>query len=171
MKLGMEPMAQVRERDRRRSALSWALGLRGTVVVLCAIYYVAIGAQAVFGAAAPWMLGALLIALYIYSIWIAAREPDLPTDIDINNPVLPPTWPTVKAGMHFLIPVGVLLWCLMVEELSPGLAAFWAIVAQVMLDDDAAPVIELFREQRTSARVHARRCGRSSAAATTARAT
>jgi len=40
--------------------------------------------------------------------------------------VLPPTWPTVKAGLHFLIPVGVLIWCLMVEEMSPGLSAFWA---------------------------------------------
>ena len=57
-------------------------------------------------------------------MWVAARQPDLPTEIDVKNPVLPPTWPTVKAGLHFLIPVGVLIWCLMVEELSPGLSAF-----------------------------------------------
>ncbi len=47
-------------------------------------------------------------------------QPDMPTEIDVKNPMLPPTWPTVKAGLHFLIPVGVLIWCLMVEELSPG---------------------------------------------------
>ena len=34
--------------------------------------------------------------------------------------MLPETWPTVQAGLHFLIPIGVLLWCLMIEELSPG---------------------------------------------------
>ena len=124
--------------NRQRAVLSWALGLAGTIAALCAIYYVAIGTQAVFGGAAPWILGALLIALYIYSTWVAAREPDLPVDIDVDNPVLPPAWPTVKAGMHFLIPIGVLLWCLMVEELSPGLSAFYAIVAQVISDDDAA---------------------------------
>jgi hypothetical protein len=39
---------------------------------------------------------------------------------------LPPAWPTFKAGLHFLLPVVVLVWCLMVELLSPGLAAFYA---------------------------------------------
>ena len=145
MRLGMEPMAKVRERTKKAAVLSWALGLAGTIAVLCAIYYVAIGTQAVFGAAAPWILGGLLIALYVYSTWVAAREPDLPVDIDVNNPVLPPTWPTVKAGMHFLIPIGVLLWCLMVEELSPGLSAFYAIVAQVILMATQRPLVELFR--------------------------
>ena len=27
----------------------------------------------------------------------------------------------MRAGLHFFIPIVVLLWCLMVEELSPGL--------------------------------------------------
>ena len=34
--------------------------------------------------------------------------------------------PTIKAGLYFLLPVVVLVWCLTVERLSPGLAAFWA---------------------------------------------
>ena len=37
---------------------------------------------------------------------------------------LPPAGPTFKAGLHFLLPVVVLVWCLMVELLSPGLSAF-----------------------------------------------
>ena len=148
MRLGMEPMAKVRDRTISAALLSWGLGLAGTVAVCGAIYYVAIGAQALFGAAAPWILGALLTALYIGSTWIAAREPDLPVDIDINNPLLPPAWPTVKAGVHFLIPIGVLLWCLMVEELSPGLSAFYAIVAQVILMMTQRPLIELFRGKK-----------------------
>ncbi len=86
---------------------------------------------------------------FIYSTWVAAREPDLPVDIDIDNPVLPPAWPTVKAGMHFLIPIGVLLWCLMVEEFSPGLSAFYAIVAQVILMATQRPLIELFRGKKS----------------------
>ena len=149
MRLGMEPMAKVRERTASAALLSWALGLAGTIAAFGAIYYVAIGTQMAFGAAAPWILGALLIALYIYSTWVAAREPDLPVDIDIDNPVLPPAWPTVKAGMHFLIPIGVLLWCLMVEELSPGLSAFYAIVAQVILMTTQRPMIEFFRGKKS----------------------
>ena len=63
MRLGMEPMAKVRERTARAAVLSWALGLAGTIAVLCAIYYVAIGTQAVFGAGRAMDSGALLIAL------------------------------------------------------------------------------------------------------------
>ena len=148
MRLGMQPMAKVRERTARAALLSWGLGLAGTIAVLCAIYYVAIGTQAIAGSAAPWILGALLIALYLYSTWVAAREPDLPVDIDVDNPVLPPTWPTVKAGMHFLIPIGVLLWALMVEELSPGLSAFYAIVAQIVLMVTQRPLVEFFRGKK-----------------------
>ena len=148
MKLGMQPMAKVRERSFSSALKSWGLGLSGTIAVCGAIYYVAIGARMAFGDAAPWVLGGLLLALYVYSVWVAAREPDLPVEIDVENPVLPPAWPTVKAGVHFLIPVGVLLWCLMVEELSPGLSAFWAIVMQIVLMATQRPLIEFFRGRK-----------------------
>jgi len=145
MRLGMKPISRVRDRSASSALLSWGLGIAGTVAAVGAIYYVALGAQALFGAAAPWILAALLAALYIGSAWVAAREPNLPTEIDVNNPVLPPAWPTVKAGLHFLIPIGVLLWCLMVEELSPGLSAFYAIVTQIVLMATQRPLIQFFR--------------------------
>ncbi|MGH6610886.1 MAG: TRAP transporter permease [Burkholderiaceae bacterium] len=148
MRLGMEPMARVRDRSLSAALMAWGLGMAGTIVVCGAIYYIAIGTQMAFGDAAPWILSALLIAGYIYSTWVAARQPDLPVDIDVNNPVLPPTWPTVKAGLHFLIPIGVLLWCLMVEELSPGLSAFYAIVAQIALMATQRPLTALFRRSK-----------------------
>jgi len=148
LKLGLEPTARERDRSMVNRLQSWGLGLAGSAVALGVIYYVALGAQAMFGAAAPYVLGGLLTALYVYSVWVAARQPDLPVEIDVNNPVLPPTWPTVKAGLHFLIPVGVLIWCLMVEELSPGLSAFWGVTAQILLMATQRPLIALFRRQR-----------------------
>jgi TRAP transporter 4TM/12TM fusion protein len=147
LKLGLEPTARERERSMMNRLQSWGLGLAGTAVALGVIYYVALGAQAMFGGAAPYILGALLTALYVYSVWVAAKQPDLPVEIDVNNPVLPPTWPTVKAGLHFLIPVGVLIWCLMVEELSPGLSAFWGVTAQILLMATQRPLIALFRRK------------------------
>jgi TRAP transporter 4TM/12TM fusion protein len=51
----------------------------------------------------------------------------------------------VKAGLHFLIPIGVLIWCLMVEELSPGLSAFWGVLTQVLLMATQRPMIAFFR--------------------------
>jgi TRAP transporter 4TM/12TM fusion protein len=41
---------------------------------------------------------------------------------------LPETGPTVKAGLYYLLPVIVLVWCLTVERLSPGLSALYASV-------------------------------------------
>ncbi|APV52523.1 C4-dicarboxylate ABC transporter [Betaproteobacteria bacterium GR16-43] len=133
LKLGMMPFAPGRERTVRESITGWGLGLSGTIVVCCIIYFVAEGVKHFTGAAAPWILGFLLAGLYVYSIRVAAREPDLPLDVDVVNPVLPERWPTVKAGLHFLIPIGVLIWCLMVEELSPALSAFYATATLMVL--------------------------------------
>jgi TRAP transporter 4TM/12TM fusion protein len=147
LKLGIEPAARERDRTMRDRFVSWGLGLSGSVIVMALVYYVALGAKATFGEAAPYVLGLLLAALYVYSVRVAARQPDLPTEIDVRNPVLPPTWPTVKAGLHFLIPVGVLIWCLMVEEMSPGLSAFWGVTTQVLLMATQRPLLAAFRRQ------------------------
>jgi TRAP transporter 4TM/12TM fusion protein len=148
LKLGMEPFAPGRMRTPRERIVGWALGLSGTIAVCAAIYYVAEATKSFAGAAAPWILGFLLAALYVWSVRVAAREPDMPLDIDVDNPVLPERWPTVKAGMHFLIPVGVLVWALMVEELSPALAAFWATVTLIALMLSQRPLISFFRGKR-----------------------
>lgn len=149
IKLGLEPTASARERPFQQKLTSWGLGVSGSVIVCSLIYWVAEGAKNLFGpVVAPWVLGALLTALYVYTVRVAARCPDLPQDIDVENPVLPETWPTVKAGLHFLIPIGVLIWCLMIEELSPALSAFWATVTLMALMVTHHPLTSFFRGQR-----------------------
>ena len=147
LKLGLEPTARARGRTLSRRAMGWGLGISGTIVVCSLIYFVAQAAKQAFGAAAPWILAAALAALYVYSVYVAAKCPDLPTDIDVNDPVLPDTWPTVKAGLHFLIPIGVLIWCLMIEELSPALSAFWATATLIVLMATQRPLRVLFRNK------------------------
>jgi TRAP transporter 4TM/12TM fusion protein len=145
LKLGLEPTAKARARTPVQKLTAWGLGVAGTVLACGAIYYVAEAVKALLGAAAPWALGLLLAALYVYSVWVAARCPDLPSDIDVEHPLLPDTWPTVKAGLHFLIPIGVLIWCLMIEELSPALSAFWATASLLALMATQHPLTKLFR--------------------------
>ena len=147
LKLGMQPMAQARKRTPQQKLIAWGLGISGTIVVCSLVYFIALGVQNAFGAAAPWILGVLLAALYVYTVYVASKCPDLPPDIDVNNPVLPETWPTVKAGLHFLIPIGVLIWCLMIEELSPALSAFWATVILMVLMATHRPLTSFFRKQ------------------------
>jgi TRAP transporter 4TM/12TM fusion protein len=151
LKLGMQPMVAGRVQTLRQRTLGWALGLSGSIAVCGGIYFVAKGTAALFGTAAPWILGALLAAGYVWTVYLAAQCADLPVDIDVNHPVQPETWPTVKAGLHFLIPIGTLIWCLMIEELSPALAAFWATAMLTGLMITHRPLTVLFRRQRGAA--------------------
>ena len=101
-----------------------------------------------FGPSAGWVLTLLTAGGYLALLAYSARFPDLPVD-DPRAPIirLPELWPTVRAGLHFLVPLVVLLWCLMVEELSPGLSAFWA-TATVMATVIVQPLLlVLFRRQ------------------------
>jgi len=156
LKLGLDPTARARERPFSQKLLGWGLGISGTILVCGAIYFVAEATKRLLGAAAPWALGGLLAALYVMAVRVAAKCPDLPPDIDVEHPVLPDTWPTVKAGMHFLIPIGVLVWCLMIEELSPSLSAFWATAALLVLMATQYPLTAFFRGMRPGAAQPAR---------------
>src|SRR5690606_5114164 len=91
-------------------------------------------------------------ALYVCAVRLASRAPDLPESIDLRNPVLPPAWPTVQAGLHFLIPIGVLIWCLLIEQLSPATAAFWATATLVGLMLTQPALTRHFRGARAARR-------------------
>jgi TRAP transporter 4TM/12TM fusion protein len=145
LKLGLEPFAPGRARTARERAIGWGLGVSGTIAVLCAIYFVVEAAKNLLGAATPWVLGFLVAAVYVGVLRVAAKCPDLPVDIDVKNPVLPETWPTVKAGLHFMIPFVMLIWCLMIEELSPALSAFWATLSLLFIMATQRPLTAFFR--------------------------
>ena len=147
LKLGMNPTAVRRPRPLGSRLLGWGFGLSGTIVVCALIYWIALGVQGLFGSNAIWIIGGLLLVTHIALLWDAARNPDLPQDIDIDNPVLPDTWPTVRAGLHFLLPIGVLIWCLMIEQLSPALSAFWATSTLIVLMATQRPIVAFFRRK------------------------
>jgi TRAP transporter 4TM/12TM fusion protein len=67
---------------------------------------------------------------------------------DPNQPVtsLPLPGPTIKAGLHFILPVVVLVWALMVERLSPGLSAFWGAVFMIFILLTQRPLFAFFRK-------------------------
>jgi len=101
----------------------------------------------------PWVMGAITVVAYIFLAKLSSAYPDLVLD-DPNSPVLqlPETKPTVMAGLHFLLPVIVLIWCLMVERLSPGLSAFYATILMIFILLTQRYVFAFFRDQTTSGR-------------------
>ncbi len=148
LKMGMQPILQTVHRPWRVRLMRNAVGIAGSIVVVCAVYYLLQAIKALMGAAAPYAATAVVVGLYLFSVQQAAGCPDLPDDIDIDDPKPLQTWPTVRAGLHYLMPIAVLIWCLMVEEMSPALSAFWAVTVLIVLMLTQRPLIAMFR--RTS---------------------
>lgn len=93
-----------------------------------------------------WVVAVLLVLAYVFLVKFCSGFPDLELD-DPNEPVvrLPEAGPTIKSGLHYLLPVGVLIWCLMVERLSPSLSAFWATALMIFILLTQRTLTALFR--------------------------
>ena len=149
LKLDMQPIIRRHEKPWRTRLMRTAFGVSGTIALACVLYYVLSAIDYLLGAAAPYATTAVVVALYLAATYMAARSEDLPEDIDIDNPRPLDTWPAVRAGLHYLLPIGTLIWCLMIEEMSPSLAAFWAIVVLLALMATHRQLIDAFRGKRT----------------------
>ena len=131
-----------------QSLLSFVGTILG-LMILSGIVYFGIGwMKDVFGDGAIAIVGILTLIIYILLIWYGTEYPELEMD-DPNSDVLelPETGPTVKAGLHFLLPIVVLVWCLVVERFSPGLAAFWAALFMIFIVITQRPLKSFFRKQ------------------------
>ncbi|WP_050527857.1 TRAP transporter permease [Pseudorhodobacter aquimaris] len=126
------------------------IGMAFTIAVICgvslAVYYGMGWIRPAFPAAAGYIIFAFLTAVYVGLLAIAAREEPLKLD-DPNEPVtkLPLPGPTVRAGLHYILPVVVLVWALMVDRLSPGLSAFWATMYMVFILLTQRPLMAMLR--------------------------
>ena len=118
-----------------------------SLIILSGLIYWGLGwTKTVFGAAASFIALALVAIAYVALIANRARHADLPID-DLRKPLVtvPDFYEVARTGLHYLLPVMILIWCLMVEEMSPGLAAFWGVVAMAIVVLTQRPMTALFR--------------------------
>ena len=133
-----------------KTAIQKLMGvLLGFIIVaaLAAIIYYGLGwTKDMFGPATIYAVSVFFVIAYVALVYVAARAPDLEED-DPNAEVvsLPETGPTARAGYYFLLPILVLVWCLMIERLSPGLAAFWATVGMIFIQLTQHPLKSFMR--------------------------
>ncbi len=131
-----------------RSAMISTLMTLSGVIILAGIIYWGFGwIKTVTGDASFIIVGALMLAAYIGLIAYAARFPELHME-DPNEKMeyLPEIGPTLKSGLHFLLPVAALIWNLMVEQLSPALSAFWATCFLMFILVTQRPIFAFFRK-------------------------
>ncbi|HEV7368555.1 TRAP transporter permease [Arenibaculum sp.] len=146
VKMGLRGVPRSRP-SRGPGALAGAgLGFAGMVILAGAVYWGVGWTKGVLGAAAAPVLGALLVLVYVGLVSYRARYPDLAVDETEGALLtLPGFVETARTGLHFLLPVVVLVWCLMVEGMSPGLSAFWATLFLMGVVVTQRPLTALFR--------------------------
>jgi TRAP transporter 4TM/12TM fusion protein len=149
LKMGLRPI------PRSGPARTWLARLMGVLLgfvvaaVICgAVYYGVRLLAPLLGDWGFWGFTLLLLIVYLALVGYAARFPDLEEE-DPDKPIeaLPEPGPTFKSGLHFLLPVVVLVWCLMVELLSPGLSAFYATALMIVIVVTQRPLFAWFRGQ------------------------
>ena len=72
----------------------------------------------------------IMISSYVSLLFYVSKMPDLPTGDIIE---IPEVGKTVKAGLHFLLPVILLIWLLTVERFSPETSVYWATLFMVFI--------------------------------------
>ncbi|WP_417512880.1 TRAP transporter permease [Minwuia sp.] len=128
-----------------------ALVLGYAVVASFLIFYVLAGARALLGDGTGWFVAIALAVAYVFLLRHGTKFPQLTLD-DPNAPVtqLPEPGPTINAGLFYLLPVLLLIWCLMVERLSPTTAAFYATLLMIVILLTQNFLKAMFRKENTS---------------------
>ena len=134
----------------RTAAQSLLVFLTGFIgfMVLCLVVYYGFGWIKV---AFPNMtfstaVIAFLVA-YLILISLASKHDDLVVDApDAPIDELPPAGATAITGLYYIIPIFLLIWSIMIERMSAGLAAYWATLAMIFITFTQHPLKAFFRK-------------------------
>ncbi len=131
-----------------RKLFAFATTILGLLILSGVVYYGIGWMRDVFGPTANVIVGVLVFAAYIGLLWNASRYPELHLD-DPDTEIfeLPEPKPTINSGLHFVLPIVVLIWALIVERLSPGLAAFWAVAFLIFIVVTQRPIMTVLRRR------------------------
>lgn len=146
LKMDMQGLPKRKESTLLQSLLSFGFTAAGLIILSGIVYYGIGWMRDVFGPAANYIVAVGVLAAYLMLLWIAARVPELQAD-DPNSEILelPETRPTLLSGLHFLLPLVVLIWALIVERLSPGLSAFYAVAFMIFILITQRPILAFLR--------------------------
>jgi TRAP transporter 4TM/12TM fusion protein len=144
MKAGMQGLPRVH----KITKIAKALAVLSVIILLGFFVYVLPPVieyiKSSFGDSASSVIIFLILGIYLALLYKASKVPDLPND-DIVE--IPKVSETVQSGLHFILPVVVLVWLLTVERLSPELSAFWATLFMMFIIITQRPLMAIFRKQ------------------------
>lgn len=153
VKAGMRGLPKPPGGGARNALLASLIKLTFLAALLGGSYQIVTLAKAVLpaGWAAGLGIGALLAVAYLLLLRLAAQAPDLALDSGDGPITMLPRFSEVwRTGSYYALPVVVLVWCLMIERLSPGLSAFYAATVMIVIALTQRPVKALMRGARGS---------------------
>lgn len=146
LKLGIQGMPRPAGVTTLGRLASLGMTLCGVILLANAVYFGMGWIKTVLGSYAIAAVVPALVLAYVAILRSVAKRPDLKVDgPDDAMLELPPVKETVLAGLHYLLPVVLLIWALLVEDLSPGLSAFYAAVSLVAILLTQKPLLAWFR--------------------------
>ncbi len=142
-KMGLKGLPRRKAFSFGRSLMTFLFVALGLVIIGGFTYYGLGWIKTVAGDAALWIICVLIMVAYLVLIFIACRVPDLEVTTEMTE--LPPLGATAQAGYYYLLPIVVLMWCLVVERLSPSLSAFYAVLLLIFIVLTQHPLKGLIR--------------------------
>ena len=121
-------------------------GFLGIVALATVVYYGMGWIKVVMPESAFLIVSIGVSVAYLLLLWVASKRPDLEID-DPNDPVveLPVAGDVARTGYYFILPIVILIWCIVVERLSPALSAFWATIAMIIVALTQHPIKAIMR--------------------------
>jgi len=154
-KAGLKGLKKPQHSTWLQSLFVYATVIVGMVVASGICYYGFGWLKDVAGDYTFWIASFIVLVAYVILVKYSTKFPELGRSDNIEE--LPIPGPIVKAGLYYLLPVLVLIWCLTVERLSPGLSAFYASIFMAIVLLTHKPLKAIFRGESELA-VHFKEC-------------
>jgi TRAP transporter 4TM/12TM fusion protein len=125
LKLGLPAGKKAQHHGLRQRLLHWGLTLSGVASFFFLAFWLVEAVNQWFGEQGYLVNGALILLLYVLLIYCEVRcQLRHQDETSLENLTV---GQALMGGLHFLLPILVLVWCLMLLRLSPATAVFYAI--------------------------------------------
>ncbi len=148
LKSGMEGLTRTHKLNKidRLIGISSLLIVLGTLVWVLPPFFEFI--KVIGGEASTLIVALMMVLSYLVLLYSVSKMPDLPSGEIIE---IPEIGKTVKAGLHFLLPVILLIWLLTVERFSPETSVYWATMFMMFIVLTQKLILAIFRGQSNPA--------------------
>ncbi len=135
LKLGLKGLPKPDTgRTKVQSLMLFVGGFLATMILFGLVYYGLGWVKTAFPDMTFTTVIALFLLAYVALAWKAAQYPDLEPD-DPNAPIteLPRAGQVAITGLYYIIPIILLIWLIMIERMSAGTSAYYAVLAMTFI--------------------------------------